>query len=140
MAFESTDEFLAHFGVKGMRWGVRRDGEQTTEGLSDRQKKALKVGAGVAVVAGAGVVSVMLARSGHIQVPSRRMYKPNPHAKEASDNFYNNVHRGRRQVENMLKSDTTKLDSILKNQQGQMYRLLEEEQKRMRLLGLDTGR
>jgi hypothetical protein len=65
---------------------------------------------------------------------------PNPHAKEASDNFYNNVHRGRRQVENMLKSDTTKLDSILKNQQGQMYRLLEEEQKRMRLLGLDTGR
>lgn len=23
--FEDTDEFLAHFGVKGMRWGVRRE-------------------------------------------------------------------------------------------------------------------
>lgn len=26
---ELTEEFLAHFGVKGMRWGVRRDGSST---------------------------------------------------------------------------------------------------------------
>jgi hypothetical protein len=25
MQFESKDDFMAHFGVKGMKWGVRKD-------------------------------------------------------------------------------------------------------------------
>jgi hypothetical protein len=34
--YDTPEEFLAHFGVKGMKWGVRRD----AKGFSERQKGA----------------------------------------------------------------------------------------------------
>ena len=63
-----NDEYLMHYGIKGMKWGVRRyqkkDGTLTSQGkkqhgeddsseskkkvLTDRKKKAIKVGAAVA--------------------------------------------------------------------------------------------
>ena len=61
---DDVDEFLSHFGVKGMHWGVRNDrqssGETSGSGGSDhaKLKKALIIGGvvvGTAVVA-AGVV------------------------------------------------------------------------------------
>lgn len=33
---ESLDDFLAHYGVKGMRWGVRRSDEQLDKARSER--------------------------------------------------------------------------------------------------------
>lgn len=51
-----TNNYIAHHGIKGQKWGVRR--EQNRKGLSDKQKKTLKtvglVAGGVAV--GASVV------------------------------------------------------------------------------------
>ena len=83
-----VDDYLAHYGVKGMRWGIRQktysEGGTSAPGkasstsststprerrhLTEGQKKALKVGAGVAVVAGAVVVTGILAKNGHIPV------------------------------------------------------------------------
>jgi len=83
-----VDDFLAHYGVKGMRWGIRQknysEGGSTPAGksssstststikerrhLSEGQKKALKIGAGVAVVTGAVVVTGILAKNGNLPV------------------------------------------------------------------------
>lgn len=65
---KKNDDYLMHYGIKGQKWGVRRfqkkDGSLTSQGkkrynedegpetkkkgLSDKQKKAIKVGAAVA--------------------------------------------------------------------------------------------
>ena len=68
-----VDDFLAHYGVKGMRWGVRKaddsdSGSSTRKGLTEGQKKALKVGAGVAAITGAAVVTGILAKNGKLPV------------------------------------------------------------------------
>ncbi len=34
-----VDDFLAHFGVKGMKWGIRNDLDNLKKGLFDRQKR-----------------------------------------------------------------------------------------------------
>lgn len=92
------DDALAHYGIKGMRWGVRRpDGPEGTvssgtssknddqpasksagsksssgksEGLTDGQKKAIKYAAGGALVAGAIIGTAVLARNGKIPISS----------------------------------------------------------------------
>lgn len=68
-----VDDFLAHYGVKGMRWGQRKASDDSSpssprQGLSEGQKKALKVGAGVAAIAGAAIVTGMLAKNGKLPV------------------------------------------------------------------------
>lgn len=43
-----NEHYLIHYGVKGMKWGVRHDREPTGErqrGLSEKQKKVIKSGA-----------------------------------------------------------------------------------------------
>lgn len=44
MKFVSTDEFLAHFGVRGMKWGVRkkRSASSDAQHHGANKKKALK--------------------------------------------------------------------------------------------------
>jgi len=70
----TADDFLAHYGVKGMRWGVRREGDAagsstpSKRGLSEGQKRALKIGAGLAVTAGAALTVSMLIKNGTIPV------------------------------------------------------------------------
>jgi hypothetical protein len=59
----AVDEFLAHYGVRGMRWGVRRDKESSgansdkaeSSGMSRQKKAAIVLGSVFAVAAvGAG--------------------------------------------------------------------------------------
>lgn len=40
MATEEVDDFLAHFGIKGMRWGVRKEQEVSAETQAKRNEKA----------------------------------------------------------------------------------------------------
>lgn len=63
-----NDNYLMHYGVKGMKWGVRKDpirsgihrfrtdhggsSQGTRKGLSDRQKTAIKVAGGAALIVG----------------------------------------------------------------------------------------
>lgn len=58
----NRNDYLMHYGIKGMKWGVRHDPERVgsasnngRRGLSDRQKTALKVAAGTALVVGGTV-------------------------------------------------------------------------------------
>lgn len=74
-----VDGYLAHHGVKGMKWGVRRANPAEGDGgpkprLSDRQKTALKIGVGLAVTAGAAYTAGMLIKSG--KTPIVRLPKP----------------------------------------------------------------
>lgn len=45
MQFESKDDFMAHFGVKGMKWGVRKDasGSASAAKASDDHKKVAEL-------------------------------------------------------------------------------------------------
>lgn len=47
-----VDDFLAHYGVKGMRWGVRRDTDHTR-----RKEIAKKIAIGMGVAAAVGLVA-----------------------------------------------------------------------------------
>ena len=66
------DDVLAHYGVKGMKWGVRRTDAQLGNArsgfkkpqLTDKQKTALKVGVGIAAVVGVGVAYKTLGKDG----------------------------------------------------------------------------
>lgn len=59
----NVDDFLVHYGVKGMKWGVRRS---ESGGLSDKSKKVLAASAvavgGASAVIGAIVISNYLKR------------------------------------------------------------------------------
>lgn len=91
---EEDEDALAHYGVKGMRWGHHKAPDESSdssgssksggssgsstgsssskehEGLSDGQKKALKYAAGGALVAGALIGTAVLARNGQIPIKS----------------------------------------------------------------------
>lgn len=68
--------YLMHYGVKGMKWGVRKQPEYTgrirryrtdqgssgKRGLSDRQKNALKVAAGTALIVGGTAMAYKMNR------------------------------------------------------------------------------
>ena len=63
MAESEVGDFLAHYGVKGMKWGKRK----SDSGLSDRSKKVLVASAvaagGASVVIGSIVLSKYMGRS-----------------------------------------------------------------------------
>jgi hypothetical protein len=54
------DVYLEHFGIKGMRWGVRNDedGAKSESRFSDRQKKAAVILGSAAVVTAIGVGAI----------------------------------------------------------------------------------
>lgn len=55
---DPVDDFLMHYGVKGMRWGRRRSGEDSSEPkpkMSREKKIAIAVGVGATVAVGAAV-------------------------------------------------------------------------------------
>lgn len=63
------DESLQHFGVKGMKWGVRKPQTPAQkEFLRRRRQRALRVGAGAVLVAGSAATAVALGRNGNLPV------------------------------------------------------------------------
>lgn len=73
---EKVEDFLEHFGVKGMKWGVRkkRPHSPMTKEQKERRKKQVKVaaviGATAAVAAGALVARDMVKQYGGVKVGS----------------------------------------------------------------------
>ena len=58
------DEYLEHFGKKGMKWGVRRGGTKEQRRAGNRKfARNLAIGTGVGI-AGGLAVGVMLKRNG----------------------------------------------------------------------------
>lgn len=68
MTFESPDDVLEHFGVKGMRWGVRRKRGSTSSGKKSHLKRNLAIGGVLAV--GAAAAAVALSSRGSAPVAS----------------------------------------------------------------------
>lgn len=56
----TPDDFLEHYGVKGMKWGVRKEREPLTR----KQKTAIV--AGSAVVVGAAAAAIVLGSTGRL--------------------------------------------------------------------------
>lgn len=76
MAQEEVEEFLEHFGVKGMRWGSRKttnSGGKTVAQKQKRQKQikvGLAVGGTAALAAGAFAARSMLRQYGGTKLTS----------------------------------------------------------------------
>jgi hypothetical protein len=67
----NVDDFLEHFGVKGMRWGVRKvhsTSNDSNASLAVRTAQTINRHQTTAVLVGVGV-SIQAARSGHNAMP-----------------------------------------------------------------------
>ncbi len=64
---QEVDEFLEHWGVKGMKWGIRNQKFNTSDN-SSRNRKIKKFVIGAGVVSGATFVGALLGRRGHISI------------------------------------------------------------------------
>lgn len=78
---DAVDAFLAHYGVKGMRWGVRKERDASGETTSNRvfNKRNAAIAGGVVAI-GAGVTLAILAKNGTIATSA---IKSNPQVREA---------------------------------------------------------
>ena len=70
---DNVDDVLTHYGVKGMRWGKRKNSSGPTESksFSRNAKIALGIGTGSAALAGAGVAIYLMSKSGNLPAFSR---------------------------------------------------------------------
>ena len=73
MTFETADDVLEHFGVKGMRWGVRKERSSGSGSSGGKEKTSKKKRAiQVAAVAGAIAAGVIIAHHSGVRVSSLR--------------------------------------------------------------------
>lgn len=79
MSEMTFDETLEHFGVKGMKWGVRNDTSGGTSGekpgWSTKKKVAVGAGAAATVIVGAIVAKKVLGSSGAAKVDLSTPFK-----------------------------------------------------------------
>lgn len=89
--FASPGEALAHYGTKGMKWGVRKQEENTKRERTPEEQarrnariKKMLIGVGVlTAVAGAAFVAYKLNQSGKLPMSSiRKAAKPTPAVKK----------------------------------------------------------
>lgn len=78
---ELDDALLAHFGIRGMKWGIRRDRESSgssgpSKPMSTKKKVAIGVATGVAIAGGAVAVAYMLKGRGDVRLPRVTSAKP----------------------------------------------------------------
>ena len=71
-----SDAYLEHFGVKGMRWGVRKGHSEVEPKtpMSKRTKVAVGVSTGLAIATGAAFVASSLMNSGSKSASSLPRY------------------------------------------------------------------
>ena len=76
---QEVDNFLAHYGKKGMKWGVRKNLKSLGKGVSEKyknldpkKKAALKVGLTTALVAGTAATTAIISRKGMIPMSEAR--------------------------------------------------------------------
>lgn len=74
MTFETADDVLEHFGVKGMKWGVRKQSDSSSgrKGSSKQKTSKKKRAIQVAAVTGAVVASVIVAHHAGVRLSSIR--------------------------------------------------------------------
>lgn len=69
---DEVEEFLSHYGIPGMKWGVRKaKSERTPEekaNRSERNKKIVKISAVTAIAAGSAFAVYQLNKSGKKKV------------------------------------------------------------------------
>lgn len=64
----SIEGVLAHYGKKGMHWGVRKEGSDSSkQTMSTKKKVAVGVGVGVLAV-GAAAAAVVISKQGKVPV------------------------------------------------------------------------
>lgn len=112
---EDLEDFLAHYGVKGMKWGVRKaraesssstsngdDSKATEKSIRRERAKKVAIGTGLLVAAaGAAYVGYKLHESGNLPVSNLKRAKPEVKKKvesimtEPSDLIYSSRMRGK---------------------------------------------
>lgn len=81
---DPVDDFLEHYGVKGMRWGHRKVRPDEAERKALFGPKAKKIAMGTAAVAGALAVAYVVSRSGGIKVGAGGLTDPRSDLYEAT--------------------------------------------------------
>ncbi len=111
----SRDEALAHFGVRGMRWGVRKDSPSTSSNQSKKgmsKKKKVAIGAGV-VVAGSAITVSLLAKNGKIPISELSEFTKYLPSKNQQSELWNTAphtaDRGARKVKQLSDSGAMEL-------------------------------
>lgn len=94
MSDQQVDDFIEHFGIKGMRWGIRNQHQldrvpRVARGTAARRQHRKEVAKRVAVVGGAvgvtAVVSALLARRGMISITKAKQMGNSQTAKALLD-------------------------------------------------------
>lgn len=94
------DETLEHFGVKGMRWGVRRNSSSSGDSHANL-KRNVKIAGGVAAgVAGAAAAAYLLNKHGSLPTHSVAKLSASHQGKQAVEAF--NEQLWRKQTSNIM--------------------------------------
>jgi len=120
MTEQAIDDFFAHHGVKGMRWGVRNasDDSSPRESMSTKKKVVIGAAAGTALV-GVAATAVILRKNGKLPMSSFSRSSRSAAAKTAA--------RGKQAVQvlqeaNALATKMKEFEATLKTDNNNLYK------------------